>query len=785
MVATPYEYNFFISRRGTVATVAQEVADVLKEDGQKVLVQEYDAVYGGNFPLFIHDALVKARHLIVLYSSDYDTTHWTRQEFAHFLAAPDAKDAERRICVLRCDGTDPRGLLAGVVYGDLHGVADANQRRRIILDVAHGRAPAIRAQPRIFGGPTMPPENPQFTGREAQRADLHRLLGTEASVAVTQAAVQGLGGIGKTALARHYVAQYGHEYDGVWWLAAETEDKIVAGLDALARRMKPDLPPDSKPADNAALALDTIAGRPNGRFLLVCDNAGSVALVRRFTPQRGAAVLVTSRIAGWRTPLPLPTLAPEEAVTLLRALAPLANPDGAAELARVLGCLPLALDHAGAYVRDAAIGFPDYTRRVEALIAEAPEDADYPTSVFATFAIAIDSVPRGEPVLGLFAWFDPDSIPVSLAEAVEPEETDREAAIMALTRVSLLTRVADTACGPAVSMHRLVQMTMRARLAERSETDSAREAALGALAAAFPRGTFTNPPLWPTCRALMPHARTLLTHLDGYASVALADLCSKADNFLNGSGLTREATKFSCRALDSLERVLGPEHPETLTTRNNLAFCLRAMGDLAAAEPLFRRTLADRERAQGPEHPNTLTSRNNLADCLWAMGDLPAAEPLYRRTLSDSERVLGPEHPNTLTSRNNLAVCLRAMGDLAAVEPLYRCTLADRERVLGPEHPDTLSSRNNLAGCLYAMGDLAAAEPLFRRTLADRERVLGPEHPETLASRNNLAACLYTMGDLAAAERLYRAALASAERLLGPNHPTTVTFRNNLKRLTG
>jgi hypothetical protein len=58
----------------------------------------------------------------VLHPADYDSTHWTRPEFANFLAAPDARAAERRIGVLRCDAADPRGLLAAVVYGDLHGI---------------------------------------------------------------------------------------------------------------------------------------------------------------------------------------------------------------------------------------------------------------------------------------------------------------------------------------------------------------------------------------------------------------------------------------------------------------------------------------------------------------------------------------------------------------------------------------------------------------------------------------------------------------------------------------
>ena len=145
--ALAFAFDFFISRRGTVAAEAQEVADILQSEGYRVLVQDYDAALGESFPLFIHDALTKARHLLVLHSADYDSTRWTRQEFANFLAAPDARAAERRLCVLRCDAADPRGLLSGVVYGDLHGVTDPAERRRIVLAVARGEAPAARSAP--------------------------------------------------------------------------------------------------------------------------------------------------------------------------------------------------------------------------------------------------------------------------------------------------------------------------------------------------------------------------------------------------------------------------------------------------------------------------------------------------------------------------------------------------------------------------------------------------------------------------------------------------------------
>eukprot|EP00435_Cladocopium_sp_Y103_P070035 s255_g34.t1 len=263
-------------------------------------------------------------------------------------------------------------------------------------------------------------------------------------------------------------------------------------------------------------------------------------------------------------------------------------------------------------------------------------------------------------------------------------------------------------------------------------------------------------------------------HPDTLRSVNNLAVCLKA------MGMLKDAEPLYRRAVDAKERTLGAEHPSTLVSVNNLASCLQDMGRLRDAEPLYRRALEARERTLGAEHPETLISVNNLASCLKAMGQLRDAEALYRRAMEASERTLGPEHPDTLATVNNLARCLQAMGLMTDAEPLYRRAVEASKRTLGAEHPDTLVSVNNLAGCLKAMGLLKDAEPLFRRALEARERTLGSEHPNTLVSVNNLAVCLKAMGMLKDAEPLYRRALEAGERTLGAEHPDTLTSVNNL-----
>jgi TIR domain len=108
-------FDFFVSRRGSVAAVAQEVSDVLADKGYKVIVQDYDIPLGASFVEAMHEAVKIARDLIILFTGDYERSPYTRKEFTSFEAERLRDERERHIVVLRCDEAPLRGLLADVV----------------------------------------------------------------------------------------------------------------------------------------------------------------------------------------------------------------------------------------------------------------------------------------------------------------------------------------------------------------------------------------------------------------------------------------------------------------------------------------------------------------------------------------------------------------------------------------------------------------------------------------------------------------------------------------------
>ena len=131
------------------------------------------------------------------------------------------------------------------------------------------------------------------------------------------------------------------------------------------------------------------------------------------------------------------------------------------------------------------------------------------------------------------------------------------------------------------------------------------------------------------------------------------------------------------------------------------------------------------ERVLGAEHPDTLTARANLARWTGEAGDATGARDQLTALLLADKRVLGAEHPHTLTARANLARWTGLAGDPAGARDQLTALLPVRVRVLGAENPHTLRTRANLAGWTGEAGDAASARDQLAALLPVQERVLG------------------------------------------------------------
>jgi tetratricopeptide (TPR) repeat protein/transcriptional regulator with XRE-family HTH domain len=206
---------------------------------------------------------------------------------------------------------------------------------------------------------SLPPATAVFAGRDTELDRITAAVAeaTGASGVLTVCAIDGMPGVGKTALAVHaaYLLRVQFPDRQLFMnLHAHTPGRRPVSPKAALALLLSAVGVDvrSLPADlegRIALWRDRIAGQ---RTLLVLDNAASSSQVIPLLPAGGGClVLVTSRrrladLPGAVTSVPVGVLSPDAAADMFARLAPRANadpPEAVAELVKLAGHLPLAV----------------------------------------------------------------------------------------------------------------------------------------------------------------------------------------------------------------------------------------------------------------------------------------------------------------------------------------------------------------------------------------------------------------------------------------------------------
>jgi tetratricopeptide (TPR) repeat protein len=832
--------DFFVSYTQADRAWAEWLAWELEAAGYTTLLQAWDMPAGTAFVHTMDQAVQHVRHILLVLSSAYLRSEMAEAEWRPGFKA-DPNGQARRLLPVRVEEVEPAGMLADRVWIDLTGLDEATARARLREEVARAlRGPGRPATPPRFPRvprtpaaatarprfPTaLPPvwnipyqRNPTFTGRQQELAALGAALEPGGTAAVTQV-LQGAGGVGKTTLAVEYAYRHRSQFDTVWWVRAEQPATLLGDLADLAVTVGVVDP------EQASRQLAVAAVRrwldDHDRWLLVLDNAQApdmptgledpLARMVDLLPQVvHGQVLVTCRDASWEQHAALAELevfSPQEAVAFLLARSGSSDQAAATKIAELLGWLPLALEQAGAYVRETRIPLATYLERLRRFPALTvakgrPRDRDPADTVATTWQVSLEqvrSVPGATSLLEVCAFLGPEEIPRELfARQLDPPAGDLavlaedpfvlDEAIAALRRYALVKADEQT-----VVVHRLVQQVVRDQLDPEQRRHRV-AAAVRLVDAAFP-AEYTNPDVWPAYAQLLPHALAVTSHgqdldVEGEATnhaeqrqvkpSTTGRLLHLTGSYLLGRARYAEAQQLLRRALAGAEATFGPDHPETAANLNNLANALHDQGDLDTARTLYERALSIDEAHLGPDHPDIAAILNNLANVLHDQGDLDTARTLYERALSIREARLGADHPDIARGLNDLAAVLADQGDLDTARTLFERALAIREARLGADHPYSAACLNNLATVLHDQGDLDRAHTLYERALGICEAHLGPDHPTTAQALNNLATVLRAQGDLDRARSLHERALAIRKARLGPDHPDTVRSRERL-----
>jgi hypothetical protein len=380
-------YDLFFSYRRHDLDRARPLLDTLASCGLRVFRDEAAIDEGASITREMREGIAGSKLLIAFYSSTYPSSGACQEELVSaWLAAESAGELpQARVRIINPEpGFDhiPAPLRDIKAYplphdpAGLTALVKALQAHLTSLEAAS----SVSAQPLLpeYHG-MVPVHAPHFVGRVHELWELHgKLTGNRISIisgiyGQSAAQVRGLGGNGKSLLAREYAVRFGPAYPGgVFWLNAYGHDDSKGALDEGSRlatrqdqlrRFALDLGvriEGLKPDEIEAAFWRELEARRMACLWIVDDVPSGITpsnLERYwFAPGSSASTLITTRSREYGSvgqQLDLGVLSPEEALTLLtrhRRPENASEKTAARQLTEALGCHPLAVEVAGSYL---------------------------------------------------------------------------------------------------------------------------------------------------------------------------------------------------------------------------------------------------------------------------------------------------------------------------------------------------------------------------------------------------------------------------------------------------
>lgn len=665
-----------------------------------------------------------------------------------------------------------------------------------------------------------------FTGRREELDNLHQRCNSHGRVAMT-----GLGGLGKTAVALKYAEHYQSYYQFIHFIYGDHPQLIIDGFLKLAD----DLHIIGNNAEERLTALKRQLDRLEYDYLLIIDGADSPAVFEELgslLPERGRCLL-TSRMPHRAKNLNfdvmyLTPFKKEEAVDYLVNVTKNNDRDGAAILAEKLGDLPLALEHAAAYIVKRGQSFTSYLKQFEKFSLQLFTGkrvglGENDKTILTTWKMSLDAIehqehcPLAKEILGFCSFLGQTAVPLALIIAwlkkyyPHYSELDLTDAIASLQAYSMI----GSSLVDAFDIHPLVQEVSRFELSQKKQQEILQQILMtfSDIVEELNLNTFIDrrklDPFVPHVEKLTewtPYLEEkICIHIlqflwiyydrDGkyknaetIARLYLSQCLSKSidqGQALNCLGISffkisnyEEALKHHLQALELFKELLGEKHPYVAKSLNNVGLAYRELGKYKEALKYFMEAL-ELSKELGDNH-SVAMSMDNLGGTYRELGKYKEALKYHKEALELSTELLGEKHPHVAMNLHNVGLAYQKLGNYKEALKYSMKALELNKELLGEKHPYVVTSLNNVGWIYRELGNYNEALKYLMQALELSTELFGEKHPDVAMSLVNIGAIHGTVGNHKEALKYQMQALEMRKELLGEKHLDVAMSLNNV-----
>ena len=649
---------------------------------------------------------------------------------------------------------------------------------------------------------------------------------------------QGLGGMGKTELARHYYLNPPNPYTLRAWFNAENKDQLYAEYVELGKSYGIDFS-EKAPIQEQAMHIKRWLERQKD-CLLVYDNALGSKELEGVLPEEGKHhILITSRNSvGWpaHQQLEVDVMEEGEAIDLICKITGCKkDTPGIKDLVNILQYMPLALAQAGAYMAEKKTSIRKYLDRYSKYKAELLGNENLSKSpkhaaVWVTFNMNFKALKKKCPsaltTLKQASWLAASVIPEILLESMIEGSKDEHLDLLwddvkgYISRYSLMRIDAQE---EKLSMHRLVQDILRSQQ-QKAESKNMLEQIAVSIKDVYPKNDKTRGDI-ALVKLLLSHMEILLFHLkpffnerecadfnlkyylgDTYYTLGnyikaeehfltnllvqqtidevnhseVATSLSSIGNVYESLGKHQKALKYLKEALVMKKSIYGVNHPEIATLLNNIGTVYDSLGKHQKALKYLDKALIMKRNIYEGIHPSIAASLSSIGNVYYTLGEDQRTLKYLEEGLKMKEAIYRGNHPSIATSLHNIGnVYSRSREHQKALE-YFKKALVMKQDIYPGDHSSVAISLGSIGNVYSRLGEHQKALKYLEEALV-MERVIYPgNHLEVATSLGSIGNVYSRLGKHQKALKYLEEGLKMKEAIYEGNHPSIATSLNNI-----
>ncbi|QLI65467.1 uncharacterized protein G6M90_00g027870 [Metarhizium brunneum] len=639
-------------------------------------------------------------------------------------------------------------------------------------------------------------KNNQFTGRNSiLKAIEQKFFGKDQSQRI---ALAGLGGVGKTQIALHFVYQLKEKRPdySIFWVPLLGHESVERAYREIAKKLH--LQKSSDNEDMKDMVYQYLSLCKADKWLFILDNADDQELmfgsahkpgVEEYLPKNeNGIILLTTRSRQVAVEfaradvIDIEQMNQEEAANLFKKSLVQDQPplDEAlvTELLTYLTFLPLAITQAAAYLNvtmapiQTYLGLlrgaeKDVTRLLGREFKDSTRYRGSRNAVGTTWLVTFDQIEKSDPVavdlLSFISCIEPKAIPQSILSNIEPEQM--EWAVGTLRSYSFLVRREDSS---TFDMHSLVHMATREWVKRQGRREEVVNDAICHLARIFPPNNRANHELR---REYLPHVtRSLYQNDEQWTDDAYYLFGEIGDCFYNDRRFKEAAKCYEAVCRWQQDHLSKDDH-NGLASEHNLASAYLSDRRIKDAIEIFERVVAVQKETLDEKDHSRLTSEHALASAYLDDGRIKDAIKILKHVVAVRKETLDEKDHSRLTSEHALASAYLDDGRIKGAIKIFERVVAVRKETLDEKDHSRLTSEHELARAYLSDQRFKDAIEILERVVGVRKETLDEKDHSRLTSEHALASAYLDDGRIKDAIEMLGRIVALESDILAHDDP--------------